>query len=355
MPFLAPGLLLFLLMAGGSLANPLEAAPIKQESVPSPRRLAPGVEQTIPVEREAEETSSIHDMIELTQGIPDLRWTPDEHEESLTLYRRAERSIFRRGIWQVQITFKPLRMIYVDLPQPNGKMKRELVWYMVYRITNPGKHLTPVQGEQKQFHPGEWKIERANDYEKMYAHIGPHRFTPIFLLRTHRDQKLSIDESSVEHLDQILPVARRAIYLRERPNCSFDEFYDSAGMSGEQVVVSTDRQVTSRYGVVTWIHVDRPLGPDGQLDLTRKVDVDFFTIQIMGLTNAYRWQDPPPGAAKGTGRTFEYKTLEFTFYRPGDQFDAREDEIRWGVPGHRRYRWVYRPAVANYRPHGLKP
>ena len=189
----------------------------------------------------------------------------------------------------------------------------------------------------------------------MHANIGPHLFIPAFLLRTHKDKTLSIDKSSVEHLDVILPVARRAIYRRERPNCSFDQFYDSARMSRKQVPVSTGRDETSRFGVVTWINVDRPLRADGKLDMNRKVDVDFFTVQIMGLTNAYFWEDPAgafkPGDPHGTGRKFEYKTLEFTFYRPGDKFDAREDEIRWGVPGHRSFRWLYRPAVSTYKPH----
>ncbi len=317
------------------------------------------MEQTIPVDREEEETSAVHDVVELTVGKPDLKWTPQEYEESLTLFRRAQQSIFRRGIWQVQITFKPLRMIAVDLPQPNGKMKTEMVWYIVYRITNPGGHLTPVQGtpteKEGQFHPGEWKIERSDRHQKMHAQAGPHLFTPLFLLRTHRDQRLAVDDSSVEHLDVILPAARRAIYRRERPNCSLEQFYDSARMSLAEVPPSTGRDEASRYGVVTWIHVDRPLGPDGKLDMNRRVDVDFFTVQIMGLTNAYRWEDPAgafrPGNPHGTGRQFEYKTLEFTFYRPGDEFEAREDEIRWGVPGHRRYRWLYRPALTTFQPH----
>ncbi|MDH3717950.1 MAG: hypothetical protein OES79_07490 [Planctomycetota bacterium] len=355
-----PALLpLVVLMASGIFADAMWAAPTRQSTAPQTRKLAPGVEQTIPVAREEADTNAVQDVVELTVGIPDLKWAPKEYEPSLTLFRRAQKAIFRRGIWQLQITFKPLRMIPVDLPQPNGKMKREMVWYMVYRIANPGKHMTPVQAEpaekEGQFHSGEWTIERSDTYQNMYANIGPHLFNPTFLLRTHQDKTLAIDDYSVEHLDVILPAARRAIYQRERPNCSFDQFYDSARIGAEPVPISADRGETSRYGVVTWIHVEHPLRPDGKLDMTRKVDIDFFTVQIMGLTNAYVWKDQPqafkPGDPHGAGREFEYKTLEFTFYRPGDEFDAREDEIRWGVPGHRRYDWLYRPAVTTYKPH----
>jgi len=344
-----------------SLPSFVGAAPEKRASdKPSGRKLAPGVEQTIPIEREKEETFAVHDVVELTVGVRELKWTPNlENEESSTLFEKSTGTLFRRGIWHLQFTFKPLRLIRVDLPQPNGKMKSELVWYMVYRIIDPGGHLNPVQGKaetrEAQFHPGDFEVTTADTYDEMLANVGPHYFTPTFLLRTHQNDKLVVDDYTVEHLDKVLPAARRAIYLRERPNCAFKDFYDTVMMASQPVPVSSGRDETSRYGVVTWIDVDRPLGPDGKLDTNKRRDLDYFTVQLMGLTNAYRWTDPPgafkPGDAHGTGRMFDYKTLELTFYRPGDKFDAREREIRWGVPGHHRYRWLYRPAITTYKPH----
>ena len=94
---------------------------------------------------------------------------------------------------------------------------------------------------------------------------------------------------------------------------------------------------------------------------------DFFSIYVRGLTNAYRWQDPPngfkAGDPPGTGRRFLYKTLQLNFWRPGDSLDHNEDEIRFGVPNQNQlpsgitedqvlkayglkervdYQWVYR-------------
>ena len=45
-----------------------------------------------------------------------------------------------------------------------------------------------------------------------------------------------------------------------------------------------------------------------------------------------------------------YKTLQMNFYRPGDEFDAREDEIQLGVDGHPNYQWLYRTAPATFVP-----
>ena len=46
----------------------------------------------------------------------------------------AKEVILRREVYCFEFSFKPLRQIYIDVPQPNGLLKRKLVWYMVYRI-----------------------------------------------------------------------------------------------------------------------------------------------------------------------------------------------------------------------------
>ncbi len=310
------------------------------------RKLVPGVETRVPLKRAEEETHAMHDVVELIDGEPDLQWSPEEHEVSKTLHSKAQDVLFRRGVWQLQFTHKPLRLIEVDIPQPDGKMKRKVVWYMVYRITNPGQHLTPVQGEHKplpsgdRLHPGEYKIQEVDSNEAMLANVGPHRFVPTFLLRTFDNEKLDIDKNTVQYMDQIIPAARREIYNRERPNCKYEEFFDSSQISQEPIPVSSGRDEISRWGVATWTDIDSK--------------IDFLTMQIMGLTNAYKWVDPPsaykPKDAPGTGRQFEYKTLQLNFYRPGDSLDQREEEIQQGVEGHPKHEWLYRPAPTTYDP-----
>ena len=86
------------------------------------------------------------------------------------------------------------------------------------------------------------------------------------------------------------------------------------------------------WGVATWEFVDPRM--------------DFFSIYVKGLTNAYRFADQPGaykvGDAPATGRRFAQKTLKLNFWRPGDEIDPREDEIFYGIPGQVDHQWVFR-------------
>jgi len=311
------------------------------------RKLAPGVETHVPLKRAESETHAEHDIVEVIVGHPELEWAPEEFESSSTLYQKAEKILFHRGVWQFQFVHKPLRLIEVDIPQPDGKMRRKKIWYLMYRIINPGQHLTPVLGKDKPLpsgdllHKGQYEyIEAVDKYDEMLSAIGPHRFVPTFLLRTFENAELKIDKKTVQYMDQIIPAAREKIYQREQPPCPFEEFYDSSQISAAPIPVSTDRDEISRWGVATWSDIDP--------------EIDYFTVQIMGLTNAYRWVDPvgafQPGDEPGTGRKFEFKTLQLNYYRPGDALQEREDEIRLGVEGHPKYEWLYRPTPNAFEP-----
>jgi hypothetical protein len=96
------------------------------------------------------------------------------------------------------------------------------------------------------------------------------------------------------------------------------------------------------WSVATWVDVDPR--------------IDFFSVFIGGLTNAYRWIDNPaaysPGDTPGRGRRFTRKMLQLNFWRPGDELAENEREFRYGVPLNKAdlygvgdgvaYRWVYR-------------
>ena len=85
-------------------------------------------------------------------------------------------------------------------------------------------------------------------------------------------------------------------------------------------------------------------------------EIDYLSVHVGGLTNAYRWKDAPQGFQEGDppgkGRKFFRKTLQLNFWRPGDAVAENEREIRFGVaPGAAEaygtdvgvaYRWVYR-------------
>ncbi len=110
----------------------------------------------------------------------------------------------------------------------------------------------------------------------------------------------------------------------------------------QQPIPVSDRIDRGVWGVATWVDVDPR--------------IDFFSIYVGGLTNAYRWTDNAGayhlGDSPGKGRQFEHKTLQLNFWRPGDEIDLNEREFRYGVPLDKAalysvpdgvaYRWIYR-------------
>src|SRR5438874_24171 len=108
------------------------------------RQFAPGVLTTIPPAPQAEEMfSGPRPLVELPIAIKDLKYEPKLASVSTTVYERSQSAMLRRTIWNLEFSFKPMRMLYVDVPQASGRMQRQLVWYVVYRVRNLGHHLMP--------------------------------------------------------------------------------------------------------------------------------------------------------------------------------------------------------------------
>ena len=307
------------LLGGGAICSVAQA----QENVATAnpvgpfRKLAPGVERTLKVELDPRDTISRHDIVEIL-AIPNLKWTPKTRPVTQTLYDKAQNVVFQRSITGLDFTFKPLRMIYVDIPQPSGKLQRKLIWYMVYRVTNRAGILQPERKEDGSFEVKELPPENF-------------RFLPMFSLYSHEGEK--------EYLDQVIPVALGPIQQREDPN---RRLLTTAEMTQTPIPPSTPGADNSVWGVVTWEDID--------------LEIDFLSIYVSGLTNAYRWADTPAaykaGDSLGKGRKFTYQTLMLNFWRPGDEHLPSENEIRYGtpagmsemygVPAGLDYIWVYR-------------
>ena len=220
----------------------------------------------------------------------------------------SRRSVtFTNEVWGLEFTFKPLRMVNVDLPQPDGSFERKLLWYLVYNVKNSGQRIRPVEDES-----GEFTAEPADPQ--------PVRFLPHFVLEG-QDRDASGEKIYKAYLDRILPAAVETIRRRETPD---RVLLNSAQMASEPIVVSTDAEDNSVWGVAIWEDIDP--------------EMDFLSIFVGGLTNAHVWADTPgefrPGDPAGKGRRIAAKTLQLNFWRPGDEFLQREEEIRYGVaPG----------------------
>ena len=104
------------------------------------------------------------------------------------------------------------------------------------------------------------------------------------------------------------------------------------------IPVSTPEDDRSVWGVVTWEDVDPR--------------IDFFTVDVKGLSSAYRWEDPEgafkAGDKPATGRKLTQKTLQLNFWRPGDEFTADEQPVYLGhdpknsEAGKVDYQWIFR-------------
>ncbi len=279
---------------------------------------------TIAPSFEPEDTVSTHDIMELRAN-PALNWNPEFFAASETLFGMADQVKFRREIYCLQFSFKPLRMTEVDVPLASGSTERKLVWYLVYNVKNTGQTLKPVEGSD-----GVFSAEPGKG--------GPIRFIPQFVLES-QDRLSDGKRVSKSYLDRVIPAAVAAISQRETPGRML---LNSVQMAEQPIPVSDGRIDKSVWGVATWVDVDPRM--------------DFFSVFVGGLTNAYRWVDNPaayhPGDTPGRGRRFTHKMLQLNFWRPGDELQPNEREFRYGVPLDKSYlysvgdgvayRWVYR-------------
>ena len=297
------------------------SATVAQDASP---QFAPGVLTTIAPALDNQDTVNVHDIIELRANVK-LQREPLTDAKSRTLYERAASVPFRRDAWCLELAFKPLRMLTVDIPQPSGRMQRKLVWYMVYRVRNTGAGLSP----QKQADGSFLNVEKATDSIRFY---------PQFVLTS---QDLGRDGKRIRkaYLDRILPAAVQVIQRREMPKGTL---LNSVQMSEELLAAEIGRAIGGQWGVAIWEDVDPK--------------IDFFSVYVTGLTNAYDWQDSPEafqvGDSPGKGRKFTRKQLQLNFWRPGDAYAEDEREIRYGsAPGRGdlygtgegvAFRWVYR-------------
>jgi len=318
----ATKLLVTSLVAFGVLAA--QSTVYAQATRQTERQLAPGVLTTIPPNLDPDDTVSTHDVMEIRAN-PALNWNPEFLAASDTLVGMSGQVKFRRDIYCLEFSFKPMRLIEVDVPTASGGTEGKLVWYLMYCVRNSGQTLKPVEGADGVF---------SNEPGKG----GPIRFVPQFVLESQ--DKLS-DGKPVgkAYLDRVIPAAVEAISHRETPG---KMLLNTVEIAEQPIPVSDGRINKGVWGVATWVDIDPR--------------IDFFSVFVGGLTNAYRWTDNPaaykPGDPPGRGRRFTHKVLQLNFWRPGDELAPNEREFRYGVPLKKSelygvgdgvaYRWVYR-------------
>ena len=194
-------------------------------------------------------------------------------------------------IWALEVNFKPVRMIQVDLPDPKtGETKKELVWYLAYRavVRSSSGISDSIKGDERPW------------------------FVPEFTFVVNRKRGPEV------YQDQVIPAAQAAINKRERHN-----YKNSVEILAPLPKITPDRAKTwkSLDGVATWTGIDP--------------DVVFFTVYMTGFSNGYKVKEEKgPDGQELVAR----RTLVQDFWRPGDRFEQNEEEIRIKDEPH----WVYR-------------
>ena len=262
---------------------------------------APGVVTVIPPNLDPEETvDGPLTLQEFLSAHPEIEWGGEQFPEkrphfdprTRTLVEMAKQAILRTEVGCLEFSFKPLRQIYIDLPGPDRRMQRKLVWYMVYRVRYRGGDLRPAVdriGETPVF-----KRLESVAYKSR-------RFFPMLTLSNHI--------TGNEYLDQLLPAAKRLIANREQITAPL---YNSIEISKINIPYSKDDDAPGVWGIATWIDVNPKL--------------DFVSVSVSGLSDAFQ-QD-----GEGDQAPYRRKALQLFFYRPGDEVLPTEDRIRFGVP-----------------------
>lgn len=275
-----------------------EDSAIRMETTP----FAPGTVRVIPPQATADETfTGPLTLRGLLDQHPEIEWTAPDFEEgrphfdprTRTLAQMAQQVILRREVFCFEFAFKPLRQIYVDVPQPNGTMKRKLIWYMVYRVRYRGGDLRPATDGDVPIYS---RIESVG-YESRH-------FFPLFTLA---DQTLD-----KEYLDRVIPAVKPQIKTREKITT---DLYNSVEISSVPIPRTKDDSAPGVWGLVTWEDVDP--------------NVDFFSVFVYRLTNATQRVETKEGDEE-----YQQKVLQLNFFRPGDVIRETEDTTRFGIPAY---------------------
>lgn len=222
--------------------------------------------------------------------LPRLGWTAPVPGVEITAAPTilGEERVAQPDIWALEMNFKPVRMIHVEMPDRTGKVERQLIWYMVYRVIR-----RPVAEPNK----NSLSFDNA-------------MFVPEFLLVTEQSSGQKM------YYDRVMPIAQAAINKRERR-----EYKNTVEIVGPMPPETPYKAKTEKSldGVAMWRGIDPT--------------VTKFKVFMSGFSNGYRKTKGPNGED-----LIERKTIVQEFWRPGDEFDQNEEEIRVVE----QPKWIYR-------------
>lgn len=360
-----------------------------EDEIPGQPRTAPGTTITVPAEVDYDDTSNRAPLVEVLATLPD---PPAELKDDVRFSKEvwARDVRFDRDIWCLQFSFKPVRIVYVDIPNKNGKFDKKPVWYWVYMVKNIGpaqiekvvkERKIQVDGGERSFEEVQFNIKNpggsigtetekpvempvAKDTTAVSEEAGtsvpqtrdapltlrnipgtfiprpgkdePIQFVPQFVLAA---DKLVLGTESSNHPETGRSVSKsetaQIAYVDQQIPIALSAIMEREGMrtKPETTVSITQKQLKSgesAWGVAMWTDIDPRINK--------------FSIYVTGLTNAYRWQDDEKGntGKLGEGRMMERRILQTNWWRIGDKYTLNDSQIQYGQPGIPGFQWIYR-------------
>ncbi len=276
------------------------------------RSFAPGVLTVIPPEIAGRD---VHSLPMPLPGIsPDYVNNADQTEwkvinDTQTLMGQTRSVVFHRDVWQHEFSLLGLRQLNIKAANLEGRLRQRNIWYMVFRVRNVGANVSHEAVEDPRF--GHVDYEPRLNVENVDSTTLPDRFFATFQLLGWIQNPDTGEYRQVTYSDAVSPNITRLVRQEEDPDQPLLDKVQLAQTILEKYPADSDQGGT--WGVAIWYNVDPAL--------------DFISLKITGLTNAYRMEVNPD---KSIG--FKNKTLQLNFYRPGDGVEEAKDPIVYGIP-----------------------
>ncbi len=272
----------------------------------APKRLAPGVLKTIPLEMQ---TRDMYSLPMPMPGVKATKFAANTIPIDQTLYGTSRSVImFRENVWQYEFAFTGLRQAKLQVPSSRGSISRKNFWYIVFRIRDTGKTLSFDKIPEITEEEIGMKIDEIKSLMKRDQPIAADKknFFPRFSLEgsvpTEKGYK------RVAYADTINPIVVEQIKRREDPN---QRLLDTYQMSRAKIPVAKTDSDPGVWGVAIFEDVDPNL--------------DYVSVYVKGLTNAFRLN-------KDVNADSKLKTLQLNFWRAGDSVAEAADNVVFGIP-----------------------
>ena len=262
---------------------------------------APGVIKVVPSDPQPRDTFTLPMKL---AGLKSEKWDPNFASQKHTLFGQTQNVIMYRDVWQHEFAMLGLRQIRVNVTSTDGTKRAKNVWYMVYRIRNMGNGLT-YKTRREGPNPDDVRQELVTD-----PAVQPEKgaFLPRFTLEGWVTEKGQYRKKT--YRDQIKPQLLRLIQNREDPNLML---MDTFGMNGATIPMAKNPLDEGVWGVAIWQDIDPR--------------VDYVSVKVSGITNAYRIVNKPDGSM-----AIKRRILQLNFWRPGDSVDEVSDRVTYGIP-----------------------